>query len=211
MAVRAPEDKRFRRARGAPGWSPPAIAPGRMAAGFPSRAAGGRRHRRRSARAERESGDARLPRAPRPRDRQPPPGNRRTGRAVRGRARTARACRRPLASGASGCSSSRGWPTPRSAACCPRPSEVRLVEREPMAGFGRLGGRLYLVDERGAVIDDYGPRYADLDLPVIRRPRADTEPGRRRWPRGCSGPSRRTRRWPRGCPRSTWRTRATPS
>ena len=27
--------------------------------------------------------------------------------------------------------------------------------------------RLYLVDERGTVIDEYGPNYADLDLPII--------------------------------------------
>ena len=27
--------------------------------------------------------------------------------------------------------------------------------------------RLYLVDERGVVIDEYGPQYADLDLPII--------------------------------------------
>jgi len=59
----------------------------------------------------------------------------------------------------------------------PATVEVRLVEREPMA-VGRLGGRLYLVDERGAVIDDYGPRYADLDLPVIDGLGPDTEPGR---------------------------------
>ncbi len=26
---------------------------------------------------------------------------------------------------------------------------------------------LYLVDDRGAVIDEYGPNYADLDLPII--------------------------------------------
>lgn len=48
------------------------------------------------------------------------------------------------------------------------PSTVRVVvsERDPI-GIARLQGRLYLVDERGAVIDDYGPEYSDLDLPII--------------------------------------------
>ena len=26
---------------------------------------------------------------------------------------------------------------------------------------------MYLVDERGVIIDEYGPQYADLDLPII--------------------------------------------
>jgi len=44
--------------------------------------------------------------------------------------------------------------------------EIRILERRPM-GIGRLKGELYLVDEVGTVIDQYGPRYADLDLPII--------------------------------------------
>jgi cell division septal protein FtsQ len=44
--------------------------------------------------------------------------------------------------------------------------EVRLVERRPL-GIGRIGGRLHLLDERGQPIDDFGPQYADIDLPVI--------------------------------------------
>jgi len=59
----------------------------------------------------------------------------------------------------------------------PATVEVTVVEREPMA-IGRLGGRLYLVDERGAVIDDYGPRYADLDLPVVDGLGPDVDPAR---------------------------------
>ncbi len=43
---------------------------------------------------------------------------------------------------------------------------VMISERQPM-GIGRLGGDLYLVDQHGTVIDEYGPNYADLDLPVI--------------------------------------------
>jgi cell division septal protein FtsQ len=44
--------------------------------------------------------------------------------------------------------------------------EIQVVERRPM-GIGRLKGELYLVDDLGTVIDQYGPRYADLDLPII--------------------------------------------
>lgn len=48
------------------------------------------------------------------------------------------------------------------------PSTVNVVvtEREPI-GIGRVGERLYVVDERGAMIDDYDARYAELDLPII--------------------------------------------
>lgn len=48
----------------------------------------------------------------------------------------------------------------------PSTVEVAVAEREPV-GIGRLTGRLFLVDERGTVIDAYGPQYADLDLPII--------------------------------------------
>ena len=48
----------------------------------------------------------------------------------------------------------------------PSTVDVTVVERTPL-GIGRINGSLYLVDERGAVIDDYGPNYADLDLPII--------------------------------------------
>jgi cell division protein FtsQ len=48
----------------------------------------------------------------------------------------------------------------------PSTVEVVVSEREPI-GVGRVNGSLYLVDERGAIIDDYGPQYGDLDLPVI--------------------------------------------
>ena len=33
--------------------------------------------------------------------------------------------------------------------------------------IGRIGGALYLVDDHGVVIDEYGPAYADLDLPIV--------------------------------------------
>jgi cell division protein FtsQ len=48
----------------------------------------------------------------------------------------------------------------------PSTVEVVVAEREPI-GIGRQKGQLFLVDERGAVIDGYGPQYADLDLPII--------------------------------------------
>jgi len=48
----------------------------------------------------------------------------------------------------------------------PSTVEVVVSEREPI-GIGRVDGALYLVDDRGAIIDEYGPQYGDLDLPVI--------------------------------------------
>ena len=48
----------------------------------------------------------------------------------------------------------------------PSTVEVSIQERTPL-GIGRLNGTLYLVDDRGVVIDEYGPVYADLDLPII--------------------------------------------
>jgi cell division protein FtsQ len=44
--------------------------------------------------------------------------------------------------------------------------DVFIAERSPL-GIGRIGQGLYVVDRRGDVIDEYGPNYADLDLPVI--------------------------------------------
>jgi cell division protein FtsQ len=48
----------------------------------------------------------------------------------------------------------------------PSTIEVTVTERYPIA-IGRFGEELYLVDDRGAVIDEYGPRYNDLDLPIL--------------------------------------------
>jgi cell division protein FtsQ len=48
----------------------------------------------------------------------------------------------------------------------PSTIDVVILERAPL-GIGRINGSLYLVDDRGAVIDDYGPNYADVDLPII--------------------------------------------
>jgi cell division protein FtsQ len=44
--------------------------------------------------------------------------------------------------------------------------DVELDERRPI-GLARLAGALYMVDATGVVIDEYGPNYADLDLPLV--------------------------------------------
>lgn len=48
----------------------------------------------------------------------------------------------------------------------PATVEIAIVERTPLA-IGRLGEELYLVDDRGTIIDEWGPRYEDLDLPIL--------------------------------------------
>jgi cell division protein FtsQ len=48
----------------------------------------------------------------------------------------------------------------------PSTIEIHVSEREPF-GLCRLGSRLYLIDREGTVIDEFGPQYADLDLPIV--------------------------------------------
>jgi cell division protein FtsQ len=48
----------------------------------------------------------------------------------------------------------------------PSTVEVFVSERRPM-GLCRLGSALYLIDPRGIVIDEFGPQYAEFDLPII--------------------------------------------
>lgn len=48
----------------------------------------------------------------------------------------------------------------------PSTIEVFVSEREPM-GLCRLQKQLYLVDRSGVVIDEFGPQYAQFDLPII--------------------------------------------
>lgn len=43
---------------------------------------------------------------------------------------------------------------------------VAISERQPM-GIGRVNDELYLIDDRGGIIDQFGPNYADFDLPII--------------------------------------------
>jgi len=44
--------------------------------------------------------------------------------------------------------------------------DVNIVERRPI-GVGRIGSVLYLIDQRGMVIDEYGPVHGEFDLPLI--------------------------------------------
>lgn len=48
----------------------------------------------------------------------------------------------------------------------PSTVEIAVYERRPM-GIGRLGTAIYLIDAHGVIIDEYGPTYADIDLPII--------------------------------------------
>jgi cell division protein FtsQ len=48
----------------------------------------------------------------------------------------------------------------------PSTVEVLIEERTPIA-VGRLGEELYIVDSQGVVLDEFGPVYADFDLPVV--------------------------------------------
>ena len=43
---------------------------------------------------------------------------------------------------------------------------VAISERQPM-GIGRINNELYLIDDRGGLIDQFGPNYAEFDLPII--------------------------------------------
>jgi cell division septal protein FtsQ len=48
----------------------------------------------------------------------------------------------------------------------PSTVEVFVSERRPI-GLCRLGNQLYLVDRQGMVIDEFGPKYAEFDVPII--------------------------------------------
>ncbi len=48
----------------------------------------------------------------------------------------------------------------------PSTLEINVRERRPM-GIGRIGATMYLIDHRGVIVDEYGPAYADIDLPII--------------------------------------------
>ena len=48
----------------------------------------------------------------------------------------------------------------------PSTVEVFVSERRPV-GLCRLGDQLYLIDETGTIIDQFGPQYAEFDLPII--------------------------------------------
>lgn len=44
--------------------------------------------------------------------------------------------------------------------------DVVIAERQPM-GIGRIDKALYLLDQRGGIIDEFGPDHAEFDLPLI--------------------------------------------
>jgi cell division protein FtsQ len=44
--------------------------------------------------------------------------------------------------------------------------DVAIAERQPV-GIGRMGDALYLLDQRGEIIDEFGPDHAEFDLPII--------------------------------------------
>jgi cell division septal protein FtsQ len=48
----------------------------------------------------------------------------------------------------------------------PSTIEVFVRERRPM-GLSRLGTQLYLIDRQGTVIDEFGPKYSQFDLPIV--------------------------------------------
>ena len=48
----------------------------------------------------------------------------------------------------------------------PSTIEIYVSERRPV-GISRLGGQLFLIDPTGVVIDEFGPQYAEFDLPII--------------------------------------------
>jgi len=48
----------------------------------------------------------------------------------------------------------------------PSTVEIAVTERTPV-GIGRINGELYLVDEAGVLIDEYGPHFAEFDLPIV--------------------------------------------
>ncbi len=56
--------------------------------------------------------------------------------------------------------------------------DLHVVEREPIA-IARIGVSLYLIDEAGVIMDEFGPAYRDFDLPIVdglAAPRTDDGP-----------------------------------
>jgi cell division protein FtsQ len=43
---------------------------------------------------------------------------------------------------------------------------VIVSERQPMV-IGRIRDTLYLIDRQGTIIDEFGPNYAEFDLPIV--------------------------------------------
>ena len=61
------------------------------------------------------------------------------------------------------------WPWIRDAALrrsLPSTVEIAVQERTPTM-LVRIEGRIFLADEQGIVIDEYGPGYSSFDLPIV--------------------------------------------
>ena len=48
----------------------------------------------------------------------------------------------------------------------PSTIEIMVAERTPV-GLGRFGSALFLIDAEGSIIDEFGSKFSDLDLPII--------------------------------------------
>jgi cell division protein FtsQ len=59
----------------------------------------------------------------------------------------------------------------------PSTIDVYVSERRPF-GLCRLGDQLYLIDRDGTVMDEFGPRYAEFDLPIVDGLTTATRPPR---------------------------------
>jgi cell division septal protein FtsQ len=59
----------------------------------------------------------------------------------------------------------------------PSTIDVYVSERRPF-GLCRLGDQLYLIDRDGTVVDEFGPRYAEFDLPIVDGLTTATRPPR---------------------------------
>ena len=81
-------------------------------------------------------------------------------------ARDAASCASTSRRTGAGCSSRRGSRTSACAGCCRRPSRSSCPSAR-RSGSCRLGPQLYLVDETGTVIDEFGPQYREFDLPIV--------------------------------------------
>ena len=55
--------------------------------------------------------------------------------------------------------------------------DVAITERQPK-GIGRIGSALYLLDQHGGIIDEFGPDHAEFDFPLIDGLAAAVDEGR---------------------------------
>jgi cell division protein FtsQ len=58
----------------------------------------------------------------------------------------------------------------------PQAIELTVVERNPI-GVARFPSGLFLIDGSGAIVDRFGPKYADMNLPIVDGFEAMPRPG----------------------------------